>query len=110
MRLGEHDTNIKHDDGQHIDVGIARFETHKDYSNYLVFHTFDITIVHLVEDVKFTGKLKYWIRRIKVGIYSRYIPFASYLIIDRIRPICLPIDEDARNLNIVDTNPYVEII
>lgn len=54
VRLGAYDLRTKKD-VDHVDVGIARIDSHADYSVYLVFHTNDIAMVHLKHDVEFTG-------------------------------------------------------
>lgn len=59
MRLGEYDTKTTKD-GEHIDIGIARADLHKDYSNFRIFHTNDIAIVELMHDVEFSGKFKFY--------------------------------------------------
>lgn len=51
VRLGEHDTWDRSD---HIDVDIARIENHAQYDHALKVN--DVSVVHLVKDVEFTGK------------------------------------------------------
>lgn len=57
MRLGEYDLSTT-TDGIHIDVRIDRVEMHQDHNEYLIFHTNDIAMVYLENDVDFTGNRK----------------------------------------------------
>lgn len=52
VRLGEHDTETEID-GEHVDLDIARVESHKHYLSALKIN--DIAVVHLDRDVDFTG-------------------------------------------------------
>lgn len=56
VRLGEYDTNTE-TDGKHIDIAIARHVNHQQYDNLIKVH--DVSVVHMAQDVDFTGKLKF---------------------------------------------------
>lgn len=61
VRLGEYDTEITKD-GKHIDVGIARIESHNHSTSYLKIN--DIGIVYLKHDVEFTGDLEFYLNAV----------------------------------------------
>lgn len=54
-RLGEHDTRTTKD-GQHLDVPVAHYESHEDFSYRL--KNFDISLIYLSYDVVFNGKMQ----------------------------------------------------
>lgn len=55
VRLGEHDTSTT-EDGPHKDVLINYIDRHEDFNSDLRIN--DIAIIHLWEDVSFTGAVK----------------------------------------------------
>lgn len=99
VRLGEHDIN-RTDDGLHQDISVNRVVKHAQYHAH--FKINDIGMIELKRDVTFSGRVLkwFWATITVIVIIIFHWP-------DRIRPICLPVDEPYRSREFNDANPFV---
>lgn len=97
--MGEHDVSAT-DDGTFQDIEVDHAVEHPEWEE--TFKTNDIGIVYLERDVEFTGEFESC-HRISIAV----IIIIILLFIDRIRPICLPVDEPYRSHEFNNVNPFV---
>lgn len=101
--MGEHDKRTE-SDGPHQDIQIMDFETHDDYDNFVKIN--DIAMIYLERDAEFTGEFNNNQPLSDVlSIDDLNVVFFSLL--DRVRPICLPIEEPLVSRDFNGYNPFV---
>lgn len=96
--MGEHDLQTE-DDGLHEDILVARAVKHPNPAFY------DIGIVQLERDVAFSGKNYCPLNHSNFEVESLLSGFNFF--IDKIRPVCLPVDEPYLSRDFADSNAFV---
>lgn len=93
------------DDGQHIDVNIADAEAHGNWNPRWLIN--DIGIVYLYEDVVLSGEFyKHFWTFIEIS-FINYFKHNYLYNLERIRPICLPINEEFKGRSFIDSNAFL---
>lgn len=105
VRLGEHDASAFKLFGSHEDIDVVKIDAHPDSNKSIA--TYDIAILTLKRDVKFTGKesilrcfLK-WLNSLQIACIWHNLPHLF------LRPICLPLNEPLKYQNYTGMNPFV---
>lgn len=106
VRLGEHDYASQSEKARQ-DIRVARAVPHAQYDKSLMIN--DIAILHLSRDVQFNGKFNFASHFLKEKTFSSFeiIFFFIVFLTERIKPVCLPIDETMRYKSFLRTNPFV---
>lgn len=99
MRVGEHDLKSS-DDGE--DVPIVSIEVHNAYNTTGGLKN-DIAMLYLEYDVEINGKY-ILCKTLDFRCIKKYNIFLTSILIDRVRPICLPVD---KKIQIDGKNPFV---
>lgn len=100
VRLGEHDYASQSGTARE-DVRVSRRVPHSQYDSRLMIN--DIAILHLARDVNFNGKLNIFnMKKFKKSSIKFFM-----LVIERIKPVCLPIDDTMRHKSFIRTTPFV---
>lgn len=102
VRFCEHDLN-RTDDGIHQDIVVAHAVKHEQHEPNLKFN--DIGIIHLERDVEFSGKTIFLYYDQFDCELNSYLSF--YISTDKIRPICLPLNEPILSHQFVNANAFV---